>query len=580
MNLLMKSKKKTTLRKQWSRNIMALITVLFLGFGFFIYKTVNMAAHQMLTLSLDGMGKMAARELSQYDIKELIDNNDISKIDYNSMTNTLQGIIERTEDILPNIYIFAKNSSNNWIYVADASKQDQPKLGEAFPYDNIERDLVYDTMKVHITKIEQDFISQEAYVAAYIPIVQNDEVVAILGIDVNADVLIRLQMILLGVLVVIMVISLFIIWWIVRFMTMKQSRSIERLVLKMKEMTELKGDLTKRIDIEENNEIGELAMCTNQMLDTIQNLLLKVDENSKHLLNNSKHFSRSFEQVNLSFKEVNSTVNNVTDRIIGQTDEMSKMTGSIGGMHQAINEIAEYSQQVTIEASHTQTNAIKGNESIKNMKNQIENVGRAVKDTTELMMKLDQHSNEINSIVDAITAIARQTNLLALNASIEAARAGEHGRGFVVVADEVRTLAEESSKSAGEISKLLGEIRGGIKNASKSMKDLTLEKEASDLQVEDVMRRFESITASIQQVSSMVEEVSASTQEITSSTAIISDGMESLELASEENSASVEVIATSIDNEAKTINDLSQLVVLMEAKSNELNASLSELKLK
>lgn len=580
MKYLVKGKKKNTLRRQWTRNIMILVTVLFLGFGFFIYHTVNMAANQILNISLNAMSRVATRELSDFDIMELIESKGQDRTEYSRVVSILKGIAERSDGVVQNIYITTKDNNGNWIYVADATSHEKSKLGTPVPYGNKELELVYQSATVHTTSVDHDFITQDSYAVAYIPITQNGKVVAVLGIDVNTNILTRLHIIFLGILITIMAISLFVIWWIVRLITLRQSRSIERLVAKMKEIADLEGDLTKRVDIVENNEIGQLAIYTNQMLDTIQSILSNVEENSKYLLNSTKHFSKSFEQVSCSFEVVDSTVDNVTDKIMGQSMEMSNMTKSIGEMHQAINQIAEYSEKVATEAWSTQTNAIEGNDSVMKMKNQIDNVSKVVNETTKQMMQLHQYSSEINSIVDTITAISKQTNLLALNASIEAARAGEHGRGFAVVAEEVRILAEESSKSAGEISKLIGDTRKAIINASTSIKDVSEQTAASDIQVEDVIKRFESITTSIQEVSSMVEEVSASTQEIRKSVSIISDSMESLELASQENTISVEQVASSIDSEAKTIQDLLQLVLDIEMKSSELNERLRRLKLK
>lgn len=575
-----KNRKKTTLRKQWTRNIMIFIIVLFLGFGFFVYKTVNIAAHQMLNISLNAMMGIATRELSQYDLKELAESKDESSEDYQHIANTLEEIASKAKSILEDIYVFTKDSNNKWIYIANTSSSVKYNIGEYLSHDNEEMDMAYETGSTYTVAIDQDFLTQEAYSAVYIPISQNDEVTAVLGINVNTKAFIKLQTLFLGILIAILAVSLFFIWWIVRFITMRQSKSIESLVIKMREIAELSGDLTKRLEIEENNEIGELAICTNQMLDTIQSILLNVDENSRNLLDNTKQFSKAFEEVSISFEQIDDTVDNVTERIAGQTVEMSKMTDSILGTHQAIKDIARHSQQVTVEATETQNNAIQGNQAIEKMKNQINDVGKVVNETTELMMKLDEHSNEINNIVDTITGIAKQTNLLALNASIEAARAKEHGSGFTVVAEEVRTLAEESSKSAGEISNLLEDIRKGILNASKSMQEVSQKAAASHVQVDDVINRFKSITESIQDVSSMVEEVSDSTEEITSSTAIISAGMENLEAISEENTASVEEIASSIDSEANTIKDILQIVSHMENETYELNERLSKLKLR
>lgn len=347
----------------------------------------------------------------------------------------------------------------------------------------------------------------------------------------------------------------------------------------MKEMSDLRGDLTQRIEIKDNTEIGELAEYTNKMLDTLQGILIEVNKTSRHLVSTSKYFTDSFGSTKESFDLMNNSVVDMASGMEGQSVEMTKMAQQIYDMNTAISEIAEYSQKVTDEASETQDNANEGNISINRMKELLHGVGTVVNYTAELMQQLDNQSREINNIVAAITAISDQTNLLALNASIEAARAGEHGRGFSVVAEEVRKLAVQSSNSAEEISKLLGNIQRGIVNAAKSMTDLSKQKDQSDIQVEDVVKRFESITSSIQNVSSMVEEVSAATQEMSANTTLISEAMNHLESVSVENTASGEELTATIEAEAKQIEALEHQLLGLNGMAEELTQRLSSLKL-
>ena len=558
---------------------MVLITSIFIVFTAFSFIGLGKVVKEMMYISLTIIGNVSAYKLEHVDLKkEMQDENSLF---YKETVENLNFFREKSEGFIPNMYIITKGEDNRWTYILDASKgkEGASKWGDAYLDKDPEKEKAYKTGKVEITGITQDFVTGEVYITAYTPIKKDGKVAALLGIDLRADVIITLQLILLAILIAVMLIALFIVSFIVKWMTKKQTSSIRHLVKKMKEMSNLEGDLTQRIIIESNDEIGELAEHTNHMLDTLQIILSKVKETSVQLNKTNIDFSQTFKESAASFNDMGYSIKNVAERVEKQTLGTNKVFSKIQQIHQTVDQVAQNSQMVTEETNITERSAFEGNKAILLMKNQIEEVVKVVNETVSLIQSLESKSNRINGIVDTITAIASQTNLLALNASIEAARAGEQGKGFVVVAEEVRKLAEQSSRSAEEIFHLIQSVQNDIENAGTSMQGVVQKSQAGNSTVEDVTSKFEQIVGSIHKVSRMVGEVSASTQEIAAASSLITEQMDNLSSISEENAQSAEEMTAHIDVQSNTIQGMINKVAALEKMSNELTLSLDNLKL-
>ncbi|BCJ86548.1 hypothetical protein skT53_15330 [Effusibacillus dendaii] len=216
-----------------------------------------------------------------------------------------------------------------------------------------------------------------------------------------------------------------------------------------------------------------------------------------------------------------------------------------------------------------------GNQAIRTAISQMNSIQNTVSGLAKVITGLGERSQEIGQIVEAITSIASQTNLLALNAAIEAARAGEHGRGFAVVADEVRKLAEQSSISAQQISELIATIQEETNKAVESMERGTKEVSEGITAVNLAGESFEQIGHSITDVSSQMQEVSAASKqmstnsqqviksidtisEITESTAA---GAQNVSAASEEQLATMEEITASANALAQMAEELQKIVM-------------------
>jgi methyl-accepting chemotaxis protein len=192
---------------------------------------------------------------------------------------------------------------------------------------------------------------------------------------------------------------------------------------------------------------------------------------------------------------------------------------------------------------------------------------------------LGNHSQKIGKILEVISQISDQTNLLALNAAIEAARAGEHGRGFAVVADEVRKLAEESKHSADQIADLIATIQNDTARAVNIMEKGNTEVQ-NGLQVVDTAgQSFQQILQSIQGVTSQIQEVAATSQEISASSEEITASVEEVASIASEAAASTNQVATSAETQLASIQEITQSINELSKLALDLQDTVNQFKM-
>lgn len=208
------------------------------------------------------------------------------------------------------------------------------------------------------------------------------------------------------------------------------------------------GDVSQMVQVEAKGELEVLARTMNNMTESLRNLIIRLQNDSKQLTDFSSSLSES---ANLSMKateELSAAIQQSSASIQEQSANIEEVQATIEEINASIEEINASAQQANSVTEASLKTSQEGVDSVDHVVQRLTLVAAASEKLKNTISRLSDESNEITQLVSVITNISDQTNLLALNAAIEAARAGEHGKGFTVVAEEVRKLAEESAKAA------------------------------------------------------------------------------------------------------------------------------------
>lgn len=362
--------------------------------------------------------------------------------------------------------------------------------------------------------------------------------------DSNAELLSSIQIMFLLIGVILLLVLQVTNWFV---LTRYVVNPIKVVASAMAEIAQGGGDLTRRLNIQSKDEVGVLAQGFDTFISNLHNLVQKIVNSNNELSNCSQ--------------SIKSNANENTKSTEQQLLEIEQVATALNEMSSATQEVARNANETADKTQRCNELAIKGNTIVKNTINDIHNLGQEINSTSDKIIELKEQSAQINTVLDVIKGVAEQTNLLALNAAIEAARAGEQGRGFAVVADEVRSLAQRTQDSTTEIEGIINNLQSASEGASKLMQSTSATLQKTIDESGGAITALDNIIKDIVVINDMNAQVATATEEQSSVASEVSDKVLIINNATvviTDNAASIEQLSDQLDSLSSSINrDLS-----------------------
>lgn len=340
------------------------------------------------------------------------------------------------------------------------------------------------------------------------------------------------------------------------------------------------GDLTATLySMDQEDEIGKLCKALNSMLDNFRSLVGDISHGSDIFADSSRLLTERAELTALAAKQVASAINQVAQGSQSQANSVQTIMHAIQDMTQGISKIeanVKLADRASSQALHV---ANEGDLAMSKANTQMNHIHQTVEDTGKIISTLGEKSEVIGSIVETIKAISNQTNLLALNAAIEAARAGEHGRGFSVVAEEVRKLAEQSTVSSAQIEQIIVDIKTNLEKAIASMDAEKEVVQSGTLAIGEAQQAFTRIMEGTRTVNEQIQEVASLSSGIALSSQQISTEITQVASVTQETTAQTEEVASSSSEQMHSMEDINQSSEELSGTALELQTAARRFKL-
>lgn len=337
-------------------------------------------------------------------------------------------------------------------------------------------------------------------------------------------------------------------------------------------------DLTQRINFPFKDVFGRMAEAFNKMVEDIQGTIRQNLETAKYVAQEANQVSSAVEGATASIQQISASIQQIVGGTQGQAYQLNETLQITRDLSAAVQQIAANSQNAYNSSENAAHLAAKGAAEVEKAVHKMNKISETVTGSAQVVKTLNERSEQIGEIVNLITSIADQTNLLALNAAIEAARAGEHGRGFAVVADEVRKLAEGSGKAAQQIGDLIKEIQTETSMAVNSMVVGSKEVEEGVVIAGQAQIALREIVDTVEKSVRMVEEISHAAQQQSDGITQVVQSIDKVSNIAHQVSVATQQVSASAQQQMNTNEQVNANAQRLAQFAEELRSRISKFK--
>ncbi|WP_010677107.1 methyl-accepting chemotaxis protein [Bacillus timonensis] len=363
------------------------------------------------------------------------------------------------------------------------------------------------------------------------------------------------------------------------FTSVMIARPVKKVANRMKAISS--GELqAEPIKTKLKDEIGQLVTAVNDMNENLRGMVTQMGVVSENVTGQSEELTQYADEVMAGSQQIAVTMEELSRGAEDQATSSTTLIEKMSGFSEEIMKVAVKGDDIKGQSQGMLTMTNDGSAYMESSIQQMNSINEKMKQSHAMVVGLDNKTNEITKLVNVIQEIAGQTNLLALNAAIEAARAGEHGRGFAVVADEVRKLAEQVGNSVSEITAIVKDIQNESKQVVQSLDDGYQSVEEGTAQIQTTGKTFNELKRTIDEIGTQIEAMSSSLYSVLDDTREISGAIEGIAAVAEESAAGVEEVSATAQQSSSSMEEVTKSAKQLEENAGELNALIQGFKLK